>query len=171
MQPAVIALTCSVCLCLSCGNAPDSPIDDVVVNPPLVPEKICGESRDKYFSAYTVEQLSEFADCTVLVGRFQEDSVGELEDFAALSNVRRIDGAINVFRSPGFITLHGLENLERVDGDLYIHLNPNLESISALAKLHTVTGAFHIENNDLLPQSEVEWLGARVTVGGMKTLK
>ena len=171
MRPTILVLACSVCLCLSCGNDPNSPIDEVVVNPPLVPEKICGESRDKYFAAYTVEQLAAFADCTVLLGRFQEDSVGELEDFAALSNVKRIDGAMNVFRSPGFITLHGLENLERVDGDLFIHMNPNLESLSALAKLRTVTGNLHIRNNDILPQYEVEWLGARVTVGGTKTLE
>jgi len=171
MRPAIIVLACSVNLCLSCGNDAPSQVDDVVVNGPIVPEKICGESRDKYYAAYTVEQLAEFADCTVLVGRFQQDSVGELEDFAALKNVRKIEGGINVFRSPGFVTLHGLENLEMVDGDLYIHMNPNLESISALAKLHTVTGNLYINNNDILPQAEVEWLGARVTVGGTKKLE
>ncbi len=164
-------LACSVSLCLSCGSDAPPIIDDVVVNVPSVPEKRCGESRDKLFAAYTVEQLAAFADCTVLVGHFQEDSVGELEDLAALKNVRRIEGVINLFRSPGFVTLHGLENLEEVDGHVYIHMNWNLESISALTKLHTVTGNLLINNNDLVPQSEVESLGARVTVGGTKTLE
>src|SRR5690242_7187408 len=67
--------------------------------PEMVAEKRCGESRDTYFSAYTVEQLAKLSDCTVLVGHFQEDSVSDLKDFAALKNVRRIEGFLNVFRS------------------------------------------------------------------------
>lgn len=162
---------CAACAPLSCGNEATPPADGVVADSGTVPEKRCGESPDTYFSAYTVEQLAELSDCTVLVGRFQEDSVGELEDFAALKNVRRIEGALNVFRSPGFLTLHGLENLEEVEGDLYIHLNPNLMSIAALVALHTVTGNLVINNNDQLPQTEVEALGARVAVGGTKSLE
>jgi hypothetical protein len=171
MGQAFGILSCTICMCISCGNNANSHIDEVVVQAPSVPEKICGASRDEYFSAYTVEQLSAFADCTVLVGQFQEDSVTELKDFAALGNVRKIEGMINVFRSSGFVTLHGLENLEEVDGNLYIHLNGNLESLSAFANLRTVTGNLYIGSNDLLPQSEVVWLGARVTVGGTKKLE
>lgn len=172
MRQTIGVLACSISsLCLSCGSDAPSIVDDVTVNAPSVPEKRCGESREKIFAAYSVEQLAEFADCTVLVGHFQEDSVGELQDFAALKNVKKIEGVMNVFRSPGFVTLHGLENLEVVDGSLYIHLNWNLESISALAKLHTVTENLHITGNNVLPQAEVEWLGARVTVGGTKTLE
>lgn len=115
-------------------------------------------------------QVDKLSDCNVLVGRFQEDSVTALEDFSALKNVRKIEGGLNVFRSPGFITLHGLENLEVVEGDLSIHLNPNLGSIAALVKLRTVTGNLYIANNAQLPQTEVDSLGTRVTVGGTKTL-
>ena len=77
---------------------------------------------------------------------------------------------MNVFRSPGFLTLHGLENLADVRGDLFIHLNPNLTSIAALGKLRTVTGNLFIVSNDQLPQTEVESIGANIIVGGMKTL-
>jgi hypothetical protein len=68
------------------------------------------------------------------------------------------------------VTLHGLENLEEVQGNLSIHLNDNLTSIAALGKLATVTGNLHINGNPMLPRSEVDALGARVTVGGTKTL-
>jgi hypothetical protein len=135
-----------------------------------VPEKRCGESPDVYFSVVTLAELAKFSDCTVVVGRFQEDSVAALEDFSSLMNVWKIEGMLNVFRSPGFLTLHGLENLEVVEGDLFVHLNANLRSIAALAKLRTVTGNFFIRGNDQLPQAEVDSIGARVTVGGMKTL-
>jgi Receptor L domain len=145
--------------CLSCGGGP-------------AVERRCGESPTKYFSAYTVKQLSAYADCTVLVGLFQEDSVSELEDFAPLKNVTKIEGRLNVFRSPGFLTLHGLENLETVEGDLDIHLNDNLLSILALGKLRTVTGNLYLLDNPRLPQSQVEWLtGRNITVGGSTTLK
>lgn len=136
-----------------------------------VPEKICGESRDTYFSAYSLGDLQAYADCTTLVGHFQEDSVTLLLDLAALKNVRKVEGNINIFRSPGFVTLHGLENLEVVDGSLYIHLNPNLESLRALGKLHTVTEALHIQYNDKVPLADLEWLRPRVTVGGTKTVE
>jgi hypothetical protein len=66
-----------------------------------VAEKRCGDSPTKYFSALNEEMLAKFADCTVLVGHFQEDSVRDLMDLAALSNVRRVEGSINIFRSPG----------------------------------------------------------------------
>ncbi|MFZ5897071.1 MAG: hypothetical protein ACOY0T_38795 [Myxococcota bacterium] len=123
-----------------------------------------------YFSAVTPAALQEYADCTVLVGHFQLDSVRDLPDLAALKNVRRIEGYINVFRSPGFLTLHGLENLEEVEGNVAIHLNPNLTSIAALAKLRTITGMLLIRGNDVLPQAEVEAFGARVNVLGEKML-
>lgn len=156
-------------LLLGCNQ--EAPTNDPpTVETPPIPEKRCGESRDTYFSAYSVDQLEEYAGCTVLVGHFQEDSVSELRDLAFLSNVHTVEGTINIFRSPGFVTLHGLENLEMVDGSLYIHLNPNLESIRALRKLHTVTGNLIVEYNDSLPQVDIEWLRPRVTVGGMMRL-
>jgi hypothetical protein len=133
-------------------------------------DKRCGESPDTYFGAATVEQLAAFSDCTVLVGHFQEDSVSELKDLSALKNVRRVEGFLNVFRSPGFLTLHGLENLEVVEGHLAIHANLNLTSIAALGKLRAVTGNLDIYDNGTLPQTEVESLAARVAVGGTKTL-
>lgn len=166
---------CSVLLCsyLLTGCAAESPAD-TATTPPVddaAPEKRCGESRDTYFSAYTAEQLLAYADCTILVGHFQEDSVTELQDLAALKNVTKVEGNINIFRSPGFLTLHGLENLEMVDGNLYIHLNPNLESLRALNKLQTVTGNVLINYNDVVPPADLEWLGSRVNVGGTKTIE
>jgi hypothetical protein len=136
----------------------------------MLPEKRCGQSPDTYFSAHTVEDLERYSDCTVLVGHFQEDSVAELKDLAALRNVTRIEGYLNVFRSPGFLTLRGLDNLETVDGHVAIHSNPNLISIAALGKLRTVTGNLFIGYNDQLPQTEVERIGSNVTVGGETTL-
>ena len=135
-----------------------------------MPEKRCGTSPSTYFSAYTTDDISRLADCTVLVGIFQEDSVGELRDFSGLEKVRRIEGGLNVFRSPGFTSLRGLDNLETVDGNLSIHLNENLTSLGALANLRLVTGNLYIHSNGALPQAEVEALGARVTVGGKKQL-
>jgi hypothetical protein len=155
---------CAACTALAC-------VEEAPQGDETVAEKRCGESPDTYFSAYTMEDLAELADCTVLVGLFQEDSVTELEDLSALNNVRRIEGGINVFRSPGFLTLDGLDNLEVVDGNLSIHLNPNLQSIAALGKLRVVTGNFRVALNEQLPQSEVEQLAARVTVGGTKSLQ
>lgn len=149
---------------------PDGVVLDAPPGDEPSPEKICGE-RDKYFSVYTATQAAALADCTVLLGFFQEDSVADLVDLAFLSHVTRVEGNINIFRSPGFLTLHGLENLEEVRGNLYIHLNPNLTSIAALAKLRTVTGNVLIRGNTVLPQAEVEAFGARVTVGGTKTLE
>ena len=168
MKPALAVLLCSYLLT---GCAAESPADNATsIVDDAVPEKRCGESRDAYFSAYTLEQLQAYADCTILVGHFQEDSVSELQDLAALKNVTKVEGNINIFRSPGFLTLHGLENLEVVDGNLYIHLNPNLESLRGLVKLQTVTGNMLIEYNDVVPSTDLEWLGNRVSVGGIKTI-
>lgn len=149
---------------LSCGSRATERTDAVV------DEKRCGDSPDVYVHVRSLEQLAEFSDCTVLVGRFQEDSVTGLEDFAALRNVTRIEGGLNVFRSPGFLTLHGLENLEVVQGNLFIHLNPNLTRIAALGKLRSVTGDLLIASNDRLPQAEVESVAASISVGGTKTV-
>ena len=104
------------------------------------------------------------------VGRLVVRDEDQRPHFAALRNVTRIEGVLNVFRSPGFLTLHGLENLEVVQGDVFIHLNPNLVSIAALGKLRTVTGNLVIAGNDRLPQTEVEAVAAHITVGGTKTL-
>jgi hypothetical protein len=41
---------------------------------------------------------------------------------------------------------------------------------AALGKLHTVTGNLFVVSNDMLPRSEVEAFGARVQIGGEKTL-
>ena len=136
----------------------------------MVDEKICGESSETYIYATRVEDLAKYADCTVLMGRIQVDSARELMDFAPLGNVRRIEGALNLFRSPGFVTLQGLENLEEVRGDLSVHLNDNLTSIAGLAKLRTVTGTLLIARNGKVPQAEADLLGTRVTVGGEKIL-
>lgn len=165
-SPIIILLSATFLV----GCAAEPPAADSPLTPPI-PEKRCGESRDTLFSAYSVDQLAEYADCTILVGHFQEDSVSELQDLAALINVRKVEGNINIFRSPGFITLHGLENLEEVDGSLYVHLNPNLESIRALSRLHNVTGNLVVEYNDLVPPLDLDWLRPRVTVGGTMTLK
>jgi hypothetical protein len=166
MSRASVALVAVIALSptLSCGSHATQPTDASIA------EKRCGESPDVYLSFYSVAQLAEFSDCTVLVGRIQEDSIQDLEDFAALRNVTRIEGFLNVFRSPGFLTLHGLENLEVVQGDVFIHLNPNLTSIAALGKLRTVTGNLMIAGNDRLPQAEVEAVAAPIAVGGTKTL-
>ena len=160
----------AVFACRSGGGAlPDAASDSV---PPdeTVAEKRCGDDPNVYFSAYSADDLAEFSECTVLVGRFQEDSVRDLVDLAALRNVRRVEGAINIFRSPGFLTLHGLENLEVVEGDLFIHLNDNLTTVAALAKLRTVTGNLFIHRNFVLPQADVDAVAADITVGGTKTL-
>jgi hypothetical protein len=149
---------------VSCGTGATSPTDAAVT------EKRCGDSPDVYVFVSGAEQLAEFSDCTVLVGRLQADSVRELEDLSALRNVTRIEGLLNVFRSPGFLTLHGLENLEVVEGDVFIHLNPNLTSIAALGKLRSVTGDLGIFGNDRLPQTEVEAVAAGIAVGGTTTL-
>ena len=69
------------------------------------------------------------------------------------------------------MTLHGLENLEEVQGDLFIHLNDNLTSIAALEKLHTISGRLFVSLNPLVPQSELDGLASRVTVGGEKTVE
>jgi len=85
--------------------------------------------------------------------------------------VWKVEGVINLFRSPGFLTLHGLENLQIVEGNLFVHLNENLMSVAALEKLHTVTGDVLFESNPLVPRAELDALDARVTVGGTKTLR
>lgn len=167
-RPIPILFLATTSLLFGCSDEP--PAANSPPTPP-VPEKRCGESRQTLFSAYSVDELAEYADCTVLVGHFQEDSVTELHDLAALKNVRKVEGTINIFRSPGFISLHGLENLEEVDGNLYVHLNPNLESIRALSRLHNVTGNLLVEYNDLVPPLDLDWLRPRVTVGGTKTIE
>ncbi|MDP2269193.1 MAG: hypothetical protein Q8K32_00600 [Archangium sp.] len=133
-----------------------------------MPEKRCGESAETYFSASAVEDLEALADCTILVGRFQQDSVAQLQDFAPLQNVWKIEGALNVFRSPGIVSLHGFENLQIVEGSLFIHQNENLETIGALGKLRTVTQRLYIGGNRLLPQAQVDAFASRVTVCGSK---
>jgi len=148
---------------------PDASVD---ADPPdaTVAEERCVEGPGFPFGAHTVAELAKFSDCTVLVGRIQEDSVRDLMDLAALGNVRHVEGTINIFRSPGFVTLHGLENLEEIDGSLFVHLNDNLTSIAALGKLRTVTGSLLIQYNPLLPQAEVDIIAAGITVGGSKTI-
>ena len=111
-----------------------------------------------------------YADCTVLVGYLQIDSLSDFSDFAPLKNLRRLEGRMNIFRSGGFVTLHGLENLELVEGNLSIHMNWNLTSLRALEKLEQVTGNLYVANNDLVAQADLDWLSAKVQVGGEKTL-
>ncbi|MFN0252303.1 MAG: hypothetical protein ACKV2T_35840 [Kofleriaceae bacterium] len=123
------------------------------------------EKRCQTSSLYRADQLQELAGCTTLVGMIQEDSVTELTDFTGLESVRRIEGRLNIFRSPGFTSLRGLDNLEVVDGNLSIHMNPNLRSIDSLRRLHTVTGQLFVDNNDTLPQAQVDDLVACVAVG------
>ena len=67
-----------------------------------VPEKRCGENRETLFSAYSRADLEALADCTVLVGHFQQDSVSQLRDFAPLKNVpsRHVDFAFFVQNLP-----------------------------------------------------------------------
>lgn len=136
-----------------------------------VPEKRCGENRETLFSAYSRSDLEALADCTVLVGHFQQDSVTQLRDFAPLKNVWKIEGVLNVFRSPGFETLHGLEHLEVVDGSLFVHMNPGLTSIEALANLREVTERLLVDENDRLPQAQAEAVLADVIVGGSKRVQ
>ena len=125
------------------ANATDAGANaDVAQRKPL-PEKQCGAGPSAYISFYTTADLEDYRGCTVIAGRIQEDSVNELRDFSALEGLRKIEGALNVFRSPGFTSLRGLEHLEVVEGSLSIHLNDNLASIAALEKLHTVTGDLH----------------------------
>jgi hypothetical protein len=170
MDRSLRLLLTTTCLLLGCNQ--DAATTDVSPDAPEpVPEKRCGESRETLFSAYSVDDLAAYADCTVLIGHFQEDSVSGLQDLAALKNVHTIEGTINIFRSPGFVTLHGLENLQVVDGNLYIHLNPNLESLRALMRLHTVKGNLLVNNNDLVPPEDLMWLDGRVAVGGSKVIE
>src|SRR5882672_6676975 len=125
-RPADLTLLlCTTGALFACGSGATSP------GTGMVAEKICGQSPESYVFVSTVEELAKFSDCTVLVGHFQEDSVTALEDFSSLKNVVKIAGDLNVFRSPGFLTLHGLENLELVEGSLFVHLNTNLKNITA----------------------------------------
>jgi Receptor L domain len=126
------------------------------------PERRCGTSAATYVTLATPEDVRAFTGCTVLVGHVQEDSIDHLADFAGLEDVTRIEGTLNVFRSPGFTSLRGLENLEVVDGDLFIHLNPNLASLAALAKLRTVTGRLVVDGNDKIPAAEIDALRTRI---------
>lgn len=135
-----------------------------------VAEKKCGDDPSVNFGTHTVEELARFADCTVLVGRFQDDSVRGPVELASLRNVRRVEGAINVFRSPRG---HDASRRREPGGGPREFLRPHerqLRSIAALRKLRTVTGNLHILLNPMLPQSEVDERGARVAVGGVTTL-
>jgi hypothetical protein len=160
-------LLVSVASCGSGGSEADDEPSDAVST---VPEKICGESPTTRLYVPFNEGFQMYADCTVIIGYFQLDSVSELPDFAPLKSLRKIEGRMNIFRSGGFVTLHGLENLELVEGNLSIHLNWNLTSLRALEKLERVTGNLHVNNNALVPQADLDWLGAKVQVGGTKTL-
>lgn len=142
---------------------------DTAQQPPIVAKR-CGDNSATVVSAYTPEELAQYSDCEILVGRFQQDSVSELSDYAALSKIKKIEGGLHLFRSPGLQTLHGFENLEVVEGDLLINQNWNLTSIEALAKLRTVTGMLYVWENDRLPQAQIDRLGVRVRVGGEKIL-
>lgn len=162
---AVAAALSVLSLLPSCGGGAPTP------NPTPVAERRCGESPNVFLPAHNLAQLSALADCTVLVGMIQLDSLRDLPDLAQLANVRKIEGYLNVFRSPGFVTLNGLDSLEVVEGNLFIHLNDNLTSIEALGKLRTVTGKLTITGNPKLPQGQVDALGARVAVGETKYLQ
>lgn len=161
------ALLVSVASCGSDGSATDANPNDQVA---AVPEKVCGESPTTRLEVPFEEGFQMYADCTVLVGYFQLDSYSELPDFAPLKNLRKLEGRMNIFRSGGFVTLQGLENLELVEGNLAIHLNWNLTSLRALEKLERVTGNLHVASNALVPQADLDWLSAKVDVGGTKTL-
>jgi hypothetical protein len=160
-------LLVSVASCGSSGSATDGEPSAPVA---AVPEKICGESPTTQLYVPFNEGFEMYAGCTVLVGYFQLDSVSKLPDFAPLKDLRKLEGRMNIFRSGSFVTLHGLENLELVEGNLSIHLNWNLTSLRALEKLEQVTGNLHVASNDLVPQADLDWLGAKVQVGGTKTL-
>jgi hypothetical protein len=160
-------LLASVASCGSDGSATDGEPSEPVG---AVPEKICGESPTTRLQVPLADGFQMYADCTVIVGHFQLDSLSDLSDFAPLKNLRKLEGRMNIFRSGGFVTLHGLENLELVEGTLAIHLNWNLTSLRALSKLERVTGDLYVASNDLVPQEDLDWLGAKVQVGGTKTL-
>lgn len=135
---------------------------------PDVAEKRCG-MPGVYFSANSPDGIARLAGCTVLVGRFQQDSVG-LVDFSGLESVRKIEGVLNVFRCNALQTLKGFDNLEVVEGNLFIHLNEKLESLAALGKLRTITGNLIIMGNPKLPQAEIDAFTAHVTVGGAMSM-
>jgi hypothetical protein len=176
-----LSAACIVVASLGCGGAGGTRTDAADVHGvhdvgeaaalgDVVPaDKRCG-TPETYFSAYSTADIVKLSDCTILVGRFQQDSVTQLEDFAGLEKVRKIEGWLNVFRS-GFLSLRGFDNLEVIEGNLSIHQNWKLNSLSALGKLHTITGDLYIMNNDRLSQAEVDAFAARVTVGGTKTVR
>lgn len=157
LAAALLAANASGCSA-SAGPATADAASEVNQTPDLaapdVAEKRCG-MPGVYFSAYNADGIARLAGCTVLVGRFQQDSVG-LTDFSGLEAVRKIEGVLNVFRCNGLRTLKGFDNLEVVEGNLFIHHNVNLESLAALGKLHTITGDLIIESNTKLPQPEID---------------
>jgi hypothetical protein len=153
----------------SCGSD-ESTIQGEPNEQVAVPEKICGESPTAELVVPLADGFQRYAECTVLIGSLQLDSIRDLPDFAPLGNVRKIEGRMNIFRSGSFVTPHGLENLELVEGNLSIHMNWNLTSVRALEKLARVTGSLFVSNNELVPQADLDWLGAKVDVGGTKTL-
>lgn len=166
-----------VALALASACSLNSPgeggVEDAAAIADLAPtmEKRCGPGPGAYTEVYTSEDIKKFAGCTVFVGRLQEDSVRDLQNFGGLEDLRRIEGTLNVFRSPGFVTLQGLDNLETIDGNLYIHLNPNLRTIAALGRLRLITGDLYISNNTTLPFEEATALAVRVMVRGQKIIR
>lgn len=167
---SMAAMLVLVAACSSSSTNDGSPDAGSEAAPPLV-EKPCGPGAGMYSVVYTKDDVARLAGCTTFTGRLQEDSVSGLSDFTGLESLRKIEGTLNVFRSPGFVSLKGLDNLETVDGDLFIHMNPNLRTLAGLERLRVVTGKLLIQWNDVLPLEEAKALAARVSVGGGATIE
>ena len=91
-------------------------------------------------------------------------------DVRALSNLRVVTNALGIGDMQALTSLEGLERLRSVGGDLQIIGNPQLTSLRGLESLCSVGGNLQIYDNPLLPQSEVQALLERITVGGELTL-
>jgi len=89
-----------------------------------------------------------------------------ISDLRSLGSLRVVTNALRIAEMPLLTSLEGLGQLRSVGGDLLIVGNQELTTLRGLDSLCRVGGTVRIYDNPLLPESEVQALLARITVGG-----
>lgn len=113
----------------------------------------------------TTNEIQAVSGCAQITGNVTIQS--SVSSLAALSNLQRVAGALEISSNPNLSGLNGLDNLEEVVGDLKIFSNPTLVSLEALNQLTNITGMLDISSNANL---EILGLAALAHVHGGLTI-
>ena len=94
----------------------------------------------------------DYVGCTSLGSlRIEEAVVGDIQSLAGLSQLRAVDGALQIFNNARLVTVDGLEQITSVGAQLDLYNNARLNSINGLSSISQVGGFLDISFSSYLP--------------------